>query len=426
MPSTPESAPWVRFATTIASLWLMLSVTACQVPILDEWLLGEETPPVRELRMLSWRSSAAADAHLQGLIEEFNTTHPNAHVTLQLTETYRRDLQRAMIQNAPPDLFLVDSLSVPDFVTAGALAPLSNLVEPDSDIYPILRDAITINGQSYCFPRDIRTLALVYNTDLFDAAGLTYPDETWGWNELRAAAEAIAADTNPFYTTYGMVLSADLTRWLPFLYQAGGDFANLARREMAVNTPQALESLNFYLNLVLEGHAIAPIELSSRWNGEAFGKGRVGMTIEGNWVVPYLAATFPDLAYGIAPLPTGPQGRATLAFSTCYGVSAASKHADIAFQLMAHLTSAESLRQLSESGQTMPARISLGPEWRARHPAQAPFFDSVAYARVWQFGPGFQQVVDAVNGSMKQVFDAEVTAEEVLRVAEVVGNEAFR
>ncbi|MEZ4663030.1 MAG: extracellular solute-binding protein [Caldilineaceae bacterium] len=45
---------------------------------------------------------------------------------------------------------------------------------------------------SYCSLRDIGLEVLYYNKDMFDAAGLSYPDDTWTWDDLLAASEALA------------------------------------------------------------------------------------------------------------------------------------------------------------------------------------------------------------------------------------------
>lgn len=411
----------------VVCLLALGTLAACQVPFITQWVTPEEADPVTEIALLTWHASADEEAHVQARVEQFHAANPTTHVTIQWTSEYARDLSTALATDSMPDLFALDSFRVPDLLAAGALAPLTmssaDGTTQSTDFAPVLRNAFSTDDQLTCLPKEVRTLALLYNKTLFDAAGLAYPDETWTWDNLRSAAETIATTTNPFYTTYGIVLSPDFARWLPFLYQAGGSVTDAAHTTMTINSPQALTALNFYLNLLLDGHAITPREMSSRWNGEAFGKGRIGMTIEGNWIVPYLAQEFSDLNYGIAPLPAGPQGRATVAFATCYAVSARSTHPESAWQLATHLISLDTTSSEFASGQTMPARTSQHVVWLAQHPAQAPFIDGLQYAHIWQFGPGFQAVVEAVNSSMQQVLDAEITSEELLRVAETVGSE---
>jgi ABC-type glycerol-3-phosphate transport system substrate-binding protein len=71
------------------------------------------------------------------------------------------------------------------------------------DFYPSLREAFTYDGTFYCPPKDFSTLALQYNIDMFDAAGLDHPDEDWTWEDLEEAAAAL---TNADDGVYGMAL----------------------------------------------------------------------------------------------------------------------------------------------------------------------------------------------------------------------------
>ena len=48
------------------------------------------------------------------------------------------------------------------------------------------------------------------------------------------------------------------------------------------------------------------------------------MVIEGNWIVGAMAQDFPDVNWAVAELPEGSAGRATYAFTVCYGVAAES------------------------------------------------------------------------------------------------------
>jgi multiple sugar transport system substrate-binding protein len=256
-----------------------------------------------------------------------------------------------------------------------------------------------------------------------NAAEQAHPTAAWTWDDLTAAAQAVTDMPTLFFTTYGLVLNADFSRWLPFLYQAGGRVLNGDATAMAINSETALESLNFYLGLILDGLAIRPAELSSSWNGEAFGKGRTALTVEGNWIVPYLEQEFPTLQFGVAPLPAGPAGRATLLFSDCYAIAANSAQPQHALALALHLLSPETLHTRMDDQAAAPARISLRETWLAGQPIMEPFLSGVEYARPWQLGAGMQPLVDAVNSGMVQVLNGDIPPEEVLRVAEVIGSD---
>ena len=421
-------------------LFLTLCVlSACQpVQIVDWSSLSElwlssrrELEPPVGITFMGWSAGDAADQRLLTLVSNFNAEWTNVQVSLQLVQNYDDVLRSTWIEDSPPDLFFIDSFQLPNFIHENRVSAISTLAAQQAQslqteaFYPLLVEAFTIDGTLYCLPGEFNTLALLYNKELFDKAQISYPISTWGWLELRTAAEAITKIPTTFFDVSGLAITADFSRWTPFLYQAGGSVMDETAATMTINTPVALEAMNFYLNLVLDGMSVEPQNISSSWSGEAFGKGKVGMIIEGNWVIPYLEQEFPDLNYGVAPLPAGPNGKATLAFSHCYAISSTTPNPDAALQLVLYLTSQDAMQFLGKEQSAIPARIALQSEWLNHHPGLEPFMDGIAYARTWRFTSNFQDVIVAINVSMQQVFDAEVTPEEVLRVADMVGTDVL-
>ncbi len=374
------------------------------------------------LQLMGWSSSEAENQRLQQMVDAFNEANPDLLVSLNFSPDYDTQLQVALAGGQPPDVFYIDSFRLPDLVAAGALQPIGDQVTDPDDFYPSLREAFTQDGTFYCPPKDFSTLGLVYNIDMFDAAGVEHPTADWTWDDLRAAAEAL---TNADAGQYGLVLSADFARWIAFLYQAGGAVTTEDFSAMAINSPEALEAMNFYVNLALDGFAAQPSDLDSGWPGEAFGKQSAAMTIEGNWIVPFLADQFPDVNWGVTELPAGPGGKATMAFTVCYGVPAAGQNQEASLRLVNYLTGAEGMKAWTDLGLAMPTRQSLREGWLEQFPELEPFLNGADYARAWQFRPGFADVMDTINSGLQQAMVGTATAESVLEQAEQVGNEVL-
>ncbi len=415
--------------TTCLLVNLTLLLVACQQPALPAWLGGTATAPTptpipieTELTMWAWPTSDAEDEQLQALVANYQQQQPGLAINLTFTPDYAARLRTALGSDNAPDLLYLNSFYLPNLVAEGALAALPAALLADPDLDPHLRAAMQVNGSPYCVPKEVDTLALLYNQALFDAVGLPYPDESWTWETLRANAEQLTELTAG---RYGMVLPPDFSRWLPFLYQGGGAITDAEGTAMAINSPAAQAALDFYVDLVLEGFAAPPAMLDSRWPGEAFAAGRAAMTIEGNWIVPYLAQQAPDLAYGVTLLPSGPAGRATVSFTTCYAVAAASQTQDEAIKLIAYLTAAEQLESWLGLNRALPARLSLQPQWLAQDPQLAPFAVGLAHAYEWQFPAPLQPLVATINNDLRRTFGGFILAESVLPTAEAVGNEAL-
>ena len=177
--------------------------------------------------------------------------------------------------------------------------------------------------------------------------------------------------------------------------------------------------------LLADGFAAQPSDLDSGWAGEAFGKGKAAMSMEGNWIVPFLKDQYPDIKYGVAELPAGSAGKATMAFTVCYGVPANGKNNDKALKVVDYLTGAEGMKAWTDLGLAMPTRASLAEGWLAQYPDLKPFIAGAEYAHKWQFRPGFQDVLDAFNAGLQDAFAGNQTADTVLSSVQDVGNQVL-
>ena len=383
---------------------------------------AETTGDVTELTLMGWSSSDAENSRLQEMVDTFNAANPDLNVTLNQVPDYDTALQTAIAGGSPPDVFYIDSFRLPDYVEAGALQPIGDQMDDPDDFYPSLRQAFTIDDTFWCPPKDFSTLGLQYNTDMFDAAGLEYPNADWTWDDLRTAAEALTDADNG---VYGLTLSADFARMIAFLYQAGGSVTDADFTTMTLDSPEALQAAEYYIGLVTDGFAAQPSDLDSGWPGEAFGKEQAAMAIEGNWIAPYLNDQFPDLNWGLTEMPAGPGGDATMAFTVCYGVAASAANPEASVRLANWLTGAEGMAQWTGLGLAMPTRESLSADWLAQFPDLEPFLAGAEYAQPWQFRPGFQDVLDTINAGLQQAFAGGYTADQVLSEAQEVGNDVL-
>jgi len=374
------------------------------------------------LQLMGWASSDAENTRLQQIVDQWNTANPDSTVQLNLVPDYDTKLQTALAGGSPPDIFYIDSFKLPDLVAANAVAPIGDQLTNPDDFYPSMREAFTIEGTFYCPPKDFSTLALEYNKDLFDAAGVEYPTADWTWDDLRAAAEKL---TNADTGTYGMVLSPDFARLIAFIYQAGGTIADEGFTTMTLDTDAVKQATDFYINMVADGFAAQPSDLDSGWAGEAFGKGQAAMAMEGNWIVPFLKDQYPDVKYGVVELPAGSAGKATMAFTVCYGVPANGKNNEQALKVVDYLTGAEGMKAWTDLGLAMPTRASLAEGWLAQYPDLQPFLAGADYAKKWQFRPGFQDVLDSFNAGLQDAFAGNQTADTVLSTVQDVGNQVL-
>lgn len=372
-----------------------------------------------KLQLLGWSSSDAENDLLKSIVDQFNKSQTKYTASFEPAPNYDQALQTALAGGVPPDVFYIDSLKFPDMIKNNVLAtPAANGIDDPDDFYPSLKAAFTANGTFYCPPKDFSTLALMYNKKMLDAAGVKVPTN---WDELKAAAQKL---TDSSKGVYGMALSADAARWVAFLYQAGGTVLD-ANGKMNINTPEAKAALDYYTGLLADGYAVTPDKVDSGWNGEAFGKEKVAMVVEGNWMVPFLAKDFPNVDYGVAELPAGPKGKATMAFTVCYGVPKNGKDLNGSWQFVNALTNKQGMKEWTDLGLAMPTRKSLRDGWVQKFPNLKVFLDGADYSHPWQFGPGFTVVTDAINKGIQEIAAGQSTSDAVLKTVQKAGEDVL-
>lgn len=375
------------------------------------------------IRMWTSSSSPVENEFKEQQIAAFEEANPDIDVELLISPDYGTQIQTAFGSGDYPEVFSVGQFEFPTLADSGVIAAGGDMIEDADGIYPALLNAFTLEDTAYCVPKDYSTLALFYNIDAFDAANLEYPTADWTWEDFANAAEAL---TNDEMT--GVSLAPDTNRWLALAYANAG--APMFDEEGAsiINSPEVVESLDFYGNLVLGGIANTPANLDSGWNGEAFGRGLAAMTIEGNWALGYLDESFPELNYGVAELPVAPSGnRGTLTFTECWAVGANAEGAvaEAAWKLVNYLTGEEGAAQVAEAGfGVMPARPTASEAWLEQKGEVGAAFVSgteYAYAPVWPMG--YADFNDVLVQGMNSVLNGNTSAQELLDEAAEVAAE---
>lgn len=386
------------------------------------------------ITLAGWSSNPAEDAALQARLQAFMDANPNVTVQFVPSTDHVVTMQTAFASGEYPQVFYIDSSKLPDWATAGVVAIGEDDIADQEGFYPALLDIFAFDGELYCPPKDFSTMALQYNKDLFDAAGLEYPTADWTWDDLRAAAEAL---TDAEAGVIGLVTPPNLERWLPFLYQNGGALFD-DEGNLTLDSDATREALAFYVGFAQDGIGGTPATVDAGWGGEAFGTGRAAMAMEGNWVIQFLLDNYPELNWGVAEMPTGNDGtRATMAFTVCYGVAAniSGAELDAAWDLVNFLTDTEGAESVAmASFGPMPTRPSAAEAYLATWAERteganvnyedfSAFITGGDYSKPWVLPVGFQPFADTFNAGLQRAFSGQATVDDVIFEAALVAEE---
>lgn len=135
----------------------------------------------------------------QAAIEAFQKAYPDVEVTLNLTPflDYQSKLFTSLAGGETMDVFFMrENETYQTYIEKGLCMPLDDMIENsqfDMSVYENYADQIKYKGKVYSMPYRTGGYHLYYNKDLFDAAGVPYPDGSYTWEEFRDVAKQLTS-----------------------------------------------------------------------------------------------------------------------------------------------------------------------------------------------------------------------------------------
>jgi arabinogalactan oligomer / maltooligosaccharide transport system substrate-binding protein len=355
---------------------LALALSACgddepepttdEAPAAPEETEEEEAPADLAAELTWWDTS---DPQNEGpafreLISQFNEVYPN--VTIDYQSVPFGDAQNnfktaAEAGSGAPDILRAEVAWVPEFASLGYLFALDGtaLLADADDYFETPLSSNVYGGQTYGVPQVTDALALLYNKDLFEEAGLDPDNPPQTWDEVRSAAEALegAGVDGLFINAAGYFL-------LPFIYGEGGDLVDVESEAIVVNSDASATGVGIAQDLIDAGAAPRPPANDSYGTMMTlFKEQQVGMIINGPWEVNNIrnAPEFGGIEnLGIAPVPAGSVTAGAPVGGHNYVVWSGmdAEKADAAIAFISFMNSAESQAFLAEELGLLPTRQS--------------------------------------------------------------------
>lgn len=146
----------------------------------------------------AWWGNDVRNKNTQAVIDQYMKLHPNVTIVAEPGEWsgYWDKLSTQIAGGNAPDIIQMDEQYLRDYATKGVLAPLDDQPIDTKDWGKGLVDTGKVNGKTYALVAGVNALSLVANPTLFQAAGVSLPDDTtWTWNDLRDIAAKITANS---------------------------------------------------------------------------------------------------------------------------------------------------------------------------------------------------------------------------------------
>lgn len=242
---------------------------------------------------------------LQKMIDKFEKENPNIHIQMDSPSDAMTILKTRLVKENPPDIAILGGeRSYADFVDADTIVDISDYKGLDKvkDVYKDMAKQLELSKKkgTYCVPYAANAAGVLYNRDMFKKYGWKIPET---WDEFISLCKQIKSDgETPFY----FMLKDSWTGITPWNALA----ANLTSTTIYDNVNQGKDSFsNHYgepakkLKELLNYGQKDPFAYSYNDGTNAFSKGDSAMLLTGNFAIPQIRSTNPDMNLGAFTLP---------------------------------------------------------------------------------------------------------------------------
>jgi multiple sugar transport system substrate-binding protein len=371
-----------------------------------------------ELQMVFWDSNQ--EVGLKAMADSFIAKNPNYKITVQTIpwQQYWTKLQAAATGGDMPDIVVMHPDEVKNYVKGGMLLDLTDTLKKSQitslDKFPqYVVDDFKVDGKYYGVPKDVGTMGLVYNKDLFDKAGIPYPNDNWTWDDMMNAAQKI---TDKSKGIYGIAAPNNGQNFYwNLIWENGGDLFSKDGKTSTFDSPEVIGAMKYAVSFIEKGYSPTVADFSNLTQDKYFEAGKVGMLFAGSWMLPeYLAVK--GLNFNVAQLPQGKQ-RAAISSGMAFSASAKTKNKDAALKFVEYLGSKEAQEIQAKSGVAIPAYENTADPWIAGFKT----IDASPYVKVVKYGhvsPGLTTSNEAsavIDKYMPEIFSLRRPVDDGLK-----------
>ncbi|WP_406425553.1 extracellular solute-binding protein [Streptomyces sp. NBC_01589] len=312
-----------------------------------------------------------------------------------------------------PDIIQFDGSEMPTFAETGGLKDLKKLGVSTDDIPRGIVDYGSYKGTYYGAARTVNTLALFYNKDILNQAGLGVPTT---WAAMQESAKKLTRGSR-----YGIALSAGgaedgVYQFTPFMWSNGGSETDLGSK-------QVVEALDYWKALLKDGSlSKSTVNWTQADVNDQFMAGNAAMMINGPWQVETLNSK-KGLNWGIAQIPVpeagddsvGPLGGGMLTIPDIGDTVREKTSASI----INCMTSEQEEITYALNSWMIPANQKAADTWRKKVPELSSLADQVATARsrTAKLGAGWSSVSLALQSAFQAALTGQ-SSESVLKHAQ--------
>lgn len=301
------------------------------------------------------------EPHLMAAIEEFEKENPNIKIEVETIpwKQFFEKVETMIAGGRMPDLLYTPVLATGRYIELDLLLDItSSLTDEEKNDY-IQSAMITAekNGRIYGLPHFTDDIAIFYNKNYFEKAGVKVPsslDKTWTWEEFLNAAEKVKKVNK---LKYGVTTGNDISQFLPFLYQNKATVLNETQTAAGINSQEGIEAIAWFKSWFDRGLASKEVFVGSENAEELFKQGQVPMLVSFSGLISSLREQVKDFEFGVTYMPKKETvanklgGYNIVAFKN-------TKYPEEAIKFMKFITNPEQMAKFASAKGVVPTRKS--------------------------------------------------------------------
>ena len=268
------------------------------------------------LKVVDWESDEMNAAIQDAFDNVFTKEHPNIKVEIVKGSysDYGQQLAGMITAGEAPDVFQGGYDMAASFYQKNLLTDWTDKVaaEPDftKSLYEGTMSGWQLDGKTYGFPSLVNVYGVFYNKDLLAAAGIKEPTADWTWDDLWTMAEKLKKPSEEKFGLYGLDTSGFGIANISTSYGGAPLMDKLMGTTKVTVDDKFMEQATKIQGMIADGTLPKRTYEVTNQNS-MFEAGEMALLYYGQWEVDSLLKNCPDLNWGYAPTPQGPDGRTT-------------------------------------------------------------------------------------------------------------------
>ena len=349
------------------------------------------------------------------LVADFEESNPGVNVELVETtaDTLANKVSVALDSGSTPDVITELVTRVPQYIAKDQLAPVDSLFDssmPKEDFLPGSLTPVTSGDATYGVPHRWDNVALIYNKDLFEAAGISEPPATI--EEFEATAKKLTSG-DVTGTAWPMGNNDNtVLRFFSLAASAPNNPAENVDGSVQLTEESSARAIDIIAGSVRDGWASqSSLEIDNTALRQMFVNGQIAMYVGGVFDIAELQKA--GINVGTAVLPGFGEPANSAANGWTYVIPKESTKQDLAEKLVQYLAEPEVMAELTL---TFPARVSAAEDPKFHSELVEPFYTQLSeYSVPAPYDPSWGKLIPTVFSQIQSVALGDATAEEAAK-----------